>query len=182
MKKAIGILELNNISRGILAADTMLKAGNVELIDATPVCPGKYLILASGDVGAVQAAVDSAGMACNGNVIDKCVIPNLHESIFPALSGTSQVLRLSAVGMVETYSAASAIVAADAIAKAARVTLLEVRLARGMGGKALVLFTGDVGSVKAAVTAGASLTEKAGLLVDTLLIPAPHKDLLSKLV
>lgn len=182
MKRAIGILELNNISKGILAADIMLKAGNVQLIETVPVCPGKFLILVRGDVGAVNAAVNSAAAACDGYVIDRCVIPNLHESIFPALSGTSQLTRLAAVGMVETFSAASAIAAADAIVKSAQVTLLEVRLARGMGGKALVLFTGDVGSVKAAVTAGSAMARDEGLLVDTLLIPAPHRELWSKLV
>lgn len=182
MKRAIGIMELNNICKGILAADTMLKASNVGLIEATSVCPGKYLILVAGDVGAVKAALESAGTAAMGNVLDKCVIPNLHESIFPALSGTCPVPRLSAVGMLETYSIASAIMAADTIVKASHVTLIEVRLARGMGGKAFALFTGDVGSVKAAISAGAASVEETGLLVDTLLIPAPHKDLLAKLL
>ena len=177
MKRAIGILEVSNNTRGILAADIMLKASNVELIEATSICPGKYLIIVTGDVGAVKSAVENGSKVCAGNVIDQYVIANIHESIFPALCATTKIEKLAALGMVETYSAAAAIMAADTIAKAAQVSLIEIRLARGMGGKAMVLLTGDVGAVQAAVEAGSQVAEEAGLLVDKHVIPAPHEHL-----
>lgn len=177
MKKAIGVLEVNNITRGIMAADTMLKASNVELLEAVPVCPGKYMIMVAGDVGAVKSAVENGSMVSLNNVVDKYVIANLHDSVFPAIAGTCQVDKIAALGIVETFSAASAIMAADAAAKAANVQLVEVRLARGMGGKAMVLLTGDVGAVKSAVEAGSQVAAEAGLLVDKLVIPAPHEKL-----
>ncbi len=65
MKHAIGLLEIKNITKGILVADAMLKAANVELILAQPLCPGKYVVMVSGDVGAVQSAVRS-GLAAGG--------------------------------------------------------------------------------------------------------------------
>ncbi|MFZ5752825.1 MAG: BMC domain-containing protein [Bacillota bacterium] len=182
MKKAIGILEIKNITQGILAADTMLKASHVELLQATPVCPGKFMIIVAGDVGAVKNAVESGSQISPGAVIDKYVIPNVNENVFPALCATSQVKELGALGIVETYSVAAAIMAADAAVKSAYVQLIEVRLARGMGGKALVSLTGDVGAVKTAVAAASQIAQDAGMLVDQLVIPAPHRDLQSSIL
>ena len=178
MKRAIGLLELKNITRGILAADAMLKAANVEMVMAQAMCPGKYIVMVAGDVGAVQSAVKS-GIAAGGceNVVDEFVLPNLHDSIFPALSGCVDVKELKSLGVIESYSAASAIVAADVAAKAASIELLEVRLARGMGGKAVVTLTGDVGAVTAAVRAGSNAIKEKGFLVDQLVLPAPHSGL-----
>jgi microcompartment protein CcmL/EutN len=182
MKKAIGLLEMKNITKGILAADAMLKAANVELVTAQPLCPGKYIVLVAGDVGAVQSAVRS-GRASGGEdtVVDEFVLPNPHPDIFPALTGCTEVKTVRSLGIIETYSVASAIIAADTAAKAAAVDLLEVRLARGMGGKAVVSLTGDVGAVNAAVRAGSSAVQDSGFLVDRLVIAAPHQSLHSSL-
>ena len=49
----IGFLELNSISKGILAADEMIKAADIALIAARPSCPGKYQILITGEVSSV---------------------------------------------------------------------------------------------------------------------------------
>ncbi|MBU2701850.1 microcompartment protein CcmL/EutN [Sporomusaceae bacterium BoRhaA] len=178
MKRAMGLLELKNITQGILAADAMLKAANVEIILAQAMCPGKYVVMVAGDVGAVQSAVRS-GKVVGGteNVVDEFVLPNLHDSVLPAISGCTEVKKLSALGVIESYSIASAIVAADTAAKAAAIELLEVRLARGMGGKAVVTLTGDVGAVKAAVRAGSNAIKESGFLVDQLVLAAPHQQL-----
>lgn len=178
MKRAIGLLELKNITKGIQAADAMLKAANVEMILAQAMCPGKYVVMVAGDVGAVQSAIRS-GKSVGGteNVVDEFVLPNLHDSVFPALSGCTAVTELKALGVIESYSVASAIVAADTAAKAASIELLEVRLARGMGGKAVVTLTGDVGAVNAAVRAGSNAIIESGFLVDQLVLAAPHHNL-----
>jgi len=172
MKKAIGLLETKNITQGILAADVMLKASHVQLLEATSVCPGKFIVIVAGDVGAVKNAVESGSSSCSGAVIDKFIIPNIHEAVFPALTATTQIKELRALGIVETYSVASAIMAADAAVKAAHIQLIEIRLARGMGGKAIITLTGDVGAVKSAVEAGSKIALESGLLVDKLVIPA----------
>ncbi|HEY3423400.1 MAG TPA: BMC domain-containing protein [Negativicutes bacterium] len=178
MKRAIGLLELKNITKGMLVADAMLKAANVEMIMAQAMCPGKYVVMVAGDVGAVQSAVRS-GKAAGGtdHIVDEFILPNLHDSVFPALTGCTEVKELKALGVIESYSVASAIVAADVAAKAAAIDLLEVRLARGMGGKALVTLTGDVGAVTAAVRAASSTIQDSGFLVDQLILPAPHSGL-----
>ncbi|VBB05308.1 utilization microcompartments propanediol concentrating carbon dioxide mechanism carboxysome ethanolamine shell [Lucifera butyrica] len=177
MKHAIGLLELKNITQGILVADAVLKAAPIELIMAQPLCPGKYVVMFSGDVGAVQSAVRSGRSIGEDSVVDEFVLPNIHPQVFPALNGCAEIKELKSLGIIETYSVASAIIAADAAAKAAPVEIIEVRLARGMGGKAIVTLTGDVGAVTAAVKTGSGAVADSGFLVSQLVIAAPHKDL-----
>lgn len=177
MKAAIGLLEIQNVTRGIQAADVMLKAANVELVLAQPFCPGKYIIMVSGDVGAVQSAVSAGKSLAAGSMVDEFILPNIHPGVFPALSGCSDIKELKALGVIETFSVAAAITAADAAVKAAPVELIEIRLARGMGGKAIVLLTGDVGAVTAAIRTGSAVIRDGGFLVDHLVIAAPHKNL-----
>ena len=74
---------------------------------------------------------------------------------------------------------ASAITAADIAAKAAAVTLIEVRIGYAIGGKGFVTLTGDVGAVREAVSAAAKNTE---LLVGTSVIPRPAPQVLQSLL
>jgi len=86
------------------------------------------------------------------------------------------------LGIIECFSVASLIVAADTAAKAAGVELIEVRTAMGIGGKSFVTMTGDVSSVKAAVEAGVATLSEKGMLVEMAIIPSPHPHLKSSLL
>ena len=79
-----------------------------------------------------------------------------------------------ALGMVETRGLTAAIDAADAMTKAAEVTLVGTE--KIGSGLVTVLVRGDVGAVKAAVEAGESAASKLGELVATHVIPRPHTD------
>ncbi|MBT3226051.1 MAG: BMC domain-containing protein [Deltaproteobacteria bacterium] len=80
----------------------------------------------------------------------------------------------NAIGMIETKGYVSAFVAADAMVKAANVTIL----GREEVGAGLVAVTvnGDVGAVKAAVEAGAEAAASVGEVVSVHVIPRPHAD------
>ncbi|HEM5309453.1 TPA: BMC domain-containing protein [Streptococcus suis] len=80
----------------------------------------------------------------------------------------------NALGMVETRGLVGAIEAADAMVKAANVTL--VGKEQVGGGLVTVLVRGDVGAVKAATDAGAAAAENAGELVSVHVIPRPHSE------
>ena len=179
MGKAICMLELSSIARGIETSDYMIKAAQVSLLRSSTVCPGKYMIIVGGDTGAVRAAME-AGIAQGGEfVVDSLLIPNVHDQLFPAISGTVEVVNPQAIGVVEFYSIASAILAADAAAKAAQITLIEVRTGYAIGGKGFVVLTGDVGAVRAAVEAAKRESE---LYVESTVIPRPAPQLLQSLL
>ena len=81
---------------------------------------------------------------------------------------------LNALGMIETKGLVGAIEAADAMMKAANVTL--VGKEHVGGGLVAVLVRGDVGAVKAATDAGCAAAEKVGEVVSVHVIPRPHSD------
>jgi microcompartment protein CcmL/EutN len=176
--RAVGLIELNSIASGIDVSDVMLKAADVELVLARTICSGKYLVIIGGSVASVRASVESGLSRWEGAVIDSMVIPNVHPSVFPAISGANiEAKELRALGVIESFSVGSLIEAADAAAKTAAVDLLEIRLAMALGGKAFVTLTGDVSAVRAAVDAGAARVAEKGLLVNKVVIPAPSKQL-----
>ncbi|MGA2624109.1 MAG: BMC domain-containing protein [Bacteroidota bacterium] len=181
-KTSIGLIELTSIAAGYQAADAMLKAAEVEIILSRTICSGKYMVLVGGDVAAVTSSVEAGCVAAQGSVIDTFVIPNVHAAVFPAIGGTSKVDLLEALGIVESFSVAALIEAADAAVKAARVQLIEIRLAMALGGKAFLTLTGEVAAVQSAVDAGAAIVAEKGLLVNKVVIPQPRKELLSEIV
>lgn len=82
------------------------------------------------------------------------------------------------IGMIETRGYVGSVEASDAMVKAASVTL--VRTIQIGGGLITVICKGDVGSVKAAVDAGAEAAKRVGELVASHVIPRPHADLLKQ--
>ena len=182
MGTSIGLLELRSIPVGLQAADEMLKAANVELLVASPVCPGKYVIIVSGQVGAVKSSVETGRQTAGVFLIGHHIINNIHPSLPAALVGVAEVEQIASLGMVETMSALTAVQAADIAAKASNIRLMEVRIARGLGGKGYLLFTGDVSAVKASLNSCVTQLADTGDITSSCVISSPHKGLIEKLV
>lgn len=177
MQPAIGLVETNSVASGILVGDAMMKKADVRLLEARPVCPGKYIVLVSGDVGPVEESQAAGINTAADTLVDQLLLPNVHLSLFPAMMSATPSGDAEALGIVETISVASAIVAADAAAKAADVTMLEIRLANGLGGKSYFFLEGDVANVEAAVAAANGVLAGEGLLVRSVVIPRLHPDM-----
>ncbi len=79
-----------------------------------------------------------------------------------------------ALGMIETRGIVALIEAADAMVKAARVTIVKVE--RIGGGYVSVMVRGDVGAVRAALDAGAAAAQRVGEVVSVHIIPRPHEE------
>ena len=173
MSKAIGMIEFKTVATGITAADTMVKTSEVGIVEAQTVCPGKYIAIISGDLSAVKAAVEAASTKYEHQLIDNFVLGNPHESIFPAIYGSTQVEAVSALCILETYDAAAIIAAADIAAKTAIVDLIELRIAKGMCGKSYMLLTGEVSAVEAAIEKAKNLTGRKGMFLDSSVIAHP---------
>lgn len=89
-QEALGMIETRGFVAAIEAADSMLKAANVELIGTEKIGSGLVSVMVRGDVGAVQAAVEAGSMNAEklGEVVATHVIPRPHtdvEKILPAL-------------------------------------------------------------------------------------------------
>lgn len=181
MYQAIGILELKSLAKGIEATDAALKSAGIRLVSAHPSCPGKYEIILTGAISDVTAAVEHVKGRFDDRLIDSAIIGRIEDKVITALFGTQVGERVGSLGIIEAYSAASTIKAADIAVKTAKVEIYELRISRGMGGKGMVIVTGDVGDVTAAVEAGAQHAKDQGLFCNSAVIPAPHKELWEQL-
>ena len=173
MSKAIGMVEYKTVSAGVVAADAMVKTSEVSIIEAQTVCPGKYIVIISGDLSAVNAAVETAKTLHEKHLINSFVLVNPHESIYPAIYGAPKIEEVSALGIMETYDATTIIVAADEAAKTAIVDLVELRVARGMCGKSYLMLTGEVAAVEAAIERAKMVAAEGGMYLDSSVIAHP---------
>ena len=174
MLVAIAAIETSSIAQGTVVGDAMVKQAEVTLIQACALSPGKYWVLIGGEVGPVRTSHGRGVEVAADTLLDSLFIPQLHAMVLPALQGAVPARDEDALGVIETLTAASAIVAADRAAKTAAVTLRDVRLANGLGGKGFVFLTGEVGDVQSAVEAGRAEALQKGLLVRSVVVPRLH--------
>lgn len=172
---AIALLEFSSIAAGIEAGDAMVKRAPVSKLHAGTVQPGNYLVLVAGDVASVEEAVAAGTEVGQAEVRDLLFLPNVHPDVVTALSGQRQQAAEDALGIIETVTVASAILAADAGVKGAEVSLLQLRLADGLGGKGLVYFHGLLADVETAVSLSATIAQNQ--LVRQMVIPQLHAEM-----
>jgi microcompartment protein CcmL/EutN len=172
---ALALLEFNSIATGIQAGDAMVKRAPIDVIQSGTVQPGHYLVLVAGDVASVGEAVVAGRDVGQAALLDCVYLPNVHPGVVKGIGGGRPNVLGEALGVVETETVAAAIRAADAGLKGAEVTLWQLRLADGLGGKGLALFSGALTDVEAAVTIGAA--EAGGQLLRQVIIPQLHAEM-----
>jgi microcompartment protein CcmL/EutN len=180
IEPALALFEFSSIAGGILAGDAMVKRATLAVVYAGTVQPGKFLVLIGGEVAEVEEAL-KAGKETTPDVLsDHIFLPGVHPDVVHAIGGGRSLKKDEALGIVETQTVPAAIHAADKGIKGAAVSLLEIRLADGLGGKGLVFFSGTVSDVEAAL----EITDQAlevGQKVRQVVIPQIH-DEMAKLI
>jgi len=164
LEPALALVEFDSIAAGIHAADGMVKRAPIYLLKTGTVQPGNYLVLLGGEVADVEESLAEGRDLGGSHVIDYVYLPQVHRET-------------DALGVIETKTVAAAIHAADAGIKGAEVRLLEVRLADGLGGKGIVLFSGLVADVEAAIEIGVGALESPDTLVWEIVIPQLHEEM-----
>lgn len=183
--EALGLLECKGLVALMEGTDAMLKAANVEMVGWDKCGGGMVTCYVKGDVAAVKAAVDAGAESAGrvGSVISVHVIPRPHDELTAMMpkarkgpesksTGAPQ-----AVGQIETKGWVGLVEATDAMCKAANVEI--IKTIQIGGAYVTTIVRGDVGSVKAAVDAGAGAAGKVGELISSHVIARPHHDLLS---
>ena len=169
----LGVLEFNSVAIGIKSLDAMAKAATIKIIDAKPVCPGKYIVIIAGELAAVDAALTAGKRAGDTKIVDELFLPNLHKQIIPAIIGAAACSTWDAIGVFEALSVAASIEAGDVAAKIADIQIPEIRLAVGLGGKSFVKIVGEIGEVETAMEAALASISKRGLVCSSVVIPNP---------
>jgi len=161
----------------------MVKASPVGSIYAGTVHPGKYLVLVSGDTASVDEAYGTGLRVEPASVLDSVFLADVHPAVVDAMTADHETATLTgeAIGIVEADRVATIIEAADAGRKAALVELSAVRLADGLGGKAYLLFSGEIAEVEAAVETAVDRTVDAGHLLQSRIIAQFHPEMAANL-
>ncbi len=176
IEPALALIDFGSIATGIEAADAMVKRASIDVIRAGTVQPGRYLVLIGGNVADVQESL-AAGRTVGGeSVLDHVFLPSVHPEVVQAIGGGRVPEPNDALGVIETSTVAAAIQAAVAGIKGADVRLVEIRMADGLGGKGIVLYSGLVSDVEAAVEIGSGVL-RPGLLVREVVIPRLHREM-----
>ena len=181
VEAALALFEFSSVAAGIAAADTIVKRAPLEVIYAGTVQPGHYLVLVTGAVASVEEAVMAANDVLAASLIDQVFLPAVDPDVVKAIRCRRLPDVIEALGVIETVSVAASIEAADAGVKGADVSLVELRIADGLGGKGYVLFAGSVSNVEAAVEVAASRIPP-GALVGTATIPQLHAEIAENII
>lgn len=177
IKPALTVIELSSIAAGFTVTDDMIKKAAIDILESVPVCPGKYVIIAGGEEEPILESYEKAKETAGEWVLDEIFIPNLHRQVIPAIKTYNRDVQYVSVGIVETSCIAAAIVSADAAVKNADIQLLNIRLAMGIGGKGYFVFTGSLEEVEAGIKAGSEYPKEKNVLVNTVIIPNPTKEM-----
>ena len=93
MGKAIGMVEYLTVSTGVQAADMILKTAKVSIIEAKTVCPGKYIIIFSGDLSAVNSSIEASKSVHGEKLIDSFLL-GIHMNLYSQQFMEQQKLRI----------------------------------------------------------------------------------------
>lgn len=174
---AIAVLEFDSVAAGTHAADAMVKKAPIETFRAGTVQPGMYVVLVGGTVAAVEEAYVEGMRVGAEALIDEVLLADVHPQVCAALVGKRKPTEGDALGVMEVCRLASTVLAADRAVKTAKVSIVEIRLGDGLGGKGVVHLTGAVHDVQAALEAGLAAVTRPGVTAQHTIIPALDEEL-----
>ncbi len=175
--QALGLIELASIARGFVVSDAMVKKAPVQLLLSEAISGGKYLVMIGGDVAPVDESLKSGREFSESDLIDELFIPQLHHQVrLGLINQFEKISALEALAIIETKTVASTIVACDQALKTAEVSLRDLRLGKGIGGKGYFVVSGPLYEVQAAHDAALISIEGKGTLVRSEVVTQAHAD------
>jgi microcompartment protein CcmL/EutN len=152
---ALAMLQVADIPKGLRALDALVKEAPIEVLATGTVQSGHYLIAFAGSVEATVRSFARAKEVAGAATIDSVLLPDAEPRIVPAFrDGVVRAPsgdRGDALGIVQSAACPVLLAALDAALKGARVDLVELRIAEGLGGKALATIWGELQDVQAAI-------------------------------
>ncbi len=182
MSMSIGFLEYISIGKGIEAADLISKNNGIDILLSAPNCPGRYQIIFTGDVGAVNEAIDIAHNIADFNYLDSLILPRVDDQVIGALYAPDTTDIGDSIGVFETMTMTATIEGADTMVKTSDVRIVELRLGKGLAGKSYVIVTGSVQDVRAAIDAALATVRERGVIISSVVIPSISRELIQHLL
>lgn len=181
MKKSLVLLEFKNISTGFLVFDEITKNFNVNIEVSKLLCPGRYMIICSGNQGEIESLrrhILYLKEQDEYKYITERLVSGVDADLVKKLNRTIKFPeRVRSLGMLEFSNTVQAIETADFIEDESPVEVLTIKIGIGMCNKGVVLFEGDTSAVKNTVVKVQNLKIKE--LIAATNINSPNEDFLS---
>ena len=181
MGQAIGLAEFKSIAKGIEALDDMTKKASIKIVENRIVCMGRYFCVIAGDVADVNAAIDGAKDISPEFLVGAKVIPSLADDVINKINAKIDRDNISAIGVVETRSTNAGLYCANYIKKSSEVEILRVSIMFGLAGKSVVIFTGDIASVRNGIEVAKGKVSDEKDIVAAVAIPSPSREFVENL-
>ncbi len=174
----LGIVETRTIASGVLLSDAMMKEADVELVRASTICSGRYVIFIAGNRDTVATSVKLAADS-GRSLVGNFVISNISPQVLHVLQKGSVTHAGGALGLVECRNVSSGVVAADSAVKHSDVQLLRLVTGQGINGKSYFVLGGDVASVTDATETAEFILGKNH--IESIVIPRPNDSVVRSL-
>ncbi|MCA9707492.1 MAG: BMC domain-containing protein [Myxococcales bacterium] len=150
---ALAMLDIDDVPRGMLALDILVKEAEVDVYAAGTVQAGRYLLLFGGEVAPVELSYDKAVAAAEPGLRDTVLLPDAEPRIAPAILDAARRWPCpgDTLGVLQAGTSPTMLRAVDAALKGAEVDLVQLRVADGLGGRAIATLWGQTHDVEAAL-------------------------------
>ncbi|MGL5655559.1 MAG: BMC domain-containing protein [Fusobacteriaceae bacterium] len=176
MNKALGLIEFSKIPQGIYHLDQINKGNFVTTLYSASVCPGKFIALIEGNLSAVSQAIEKV-QKNSESLIDTFVLGNPSEELLKGVMGIKgELMPQESIAVLEGFTVASLIEAADIALKTAQVKLIQLKLARGICGKSYYIIGGNLSEVSHALESSKIFLEEKGMYLDSSVISNPSPE------
>ncbi|MFN8549427.1 MAG: BMC domain-containing protein [Candidatus Eisenbacteria bacterium] len=178
--ESIAAIESTTIHEGVATIDAMAKSARIEILAATPIPPGRFLIVVAGAVAEVEVAY-RRGLELTLAPYDRIFLPEVAPDVLRAVRALAvredqtDPGPIDSLGLFETRSVSAALDAADRGVKGSASRLLHLHAARGIAGKSIGLFEGRQDAVEAALDQAEARAEEHGAWVGSTLLARPDE-------
>lgn len=154
MRNSVGSLEFKSISKGIEVSNEIFKNYDLDIIYAKSVCPGKFLVIFSGDSESINNAIDFAINMSDNYLIENFIIHKVHKKLIDALKTSSFNKNIDGkcFGVVETLKICTGLKALDYILKYNDVDIFKLQLGFAIGSKLVFLISGNTSDIENAIS------------------------------
>ena len=178
-KGNILIAEFKSVSRGIMVTDSMAKSASISIVQASTLCPGKYMIIAEGEISALISAENIAGQQGGRHLFSSAIVSSINRRVIEAIGGKlGDPGSDGAIGIIEGPNMADLVNSSNIALNSARVDFIEYRLAKGCGVNSFYIITGTLSALSEAVKNAAAYLGERGSLLAYRIIPGPDRQVL----
>jgi microcompartment protein CcmL/EutN len=177
-KSNILITEFKSVSRGIQVTDSMAKSAKIIILQASTLCPGKYLTIAEGEISALNSAERIAETEGGRHLFSSSLVGSIDEKVTGAIAGKLIDPGSDAIGIIEGPQMADLVNSSDIAVDSAPVEFVEYRLARGCGVASFYIMTGGLAALTEAVNNAARYLKERGSLLAYRIVPGPDKQVI----